>query len=305
MRAAPAGEPDYPPTYRPLPTRHGPVGQELRQRAAFDPALKQYPNAYRAGEPQFTRSQADTRWKATRRAAMNHILETIAGTRWAQHLILRGSITMQAWVGDAAREPGDLDFVVTPATITSTSPTAVRLIADLKAALRAAPGAGLPPQDITETAIWTYERADGLRLALPFDTPDQPDGHVQVDLVFGEPLPLPPHLLTLPGVGVPLTAAPASLSLAWKLMWLATDRYPQGKDLYDAALLAEHTHVDQALVQNLLRAGLGVQADAFTATTVLQWDVDWDNFLDEYPTVTGTRDHWLGRLAVALEHAWA
>ncbi|SCL70857.1 hypothetical protein GA0070606_5536 [Micromonospora citrea] len=48
MRSAPAGTPHYPPTYRPLP-----AGPTVRQRAAFDPALKQYPNAYRAGEPDF------------------------------------------------------------------------------------------------------------------------------------------------------------------------------------------------------------------------------------------------------------
>ena len=47
----------------------------------------------------------------------------------------------------------------------------------------------------------------------------------------------------LPGVAAPMLAAPAPLALAWKLLWLATDTYPQGKDLYDAVLLAENTTV--------------------------------------------------------------
>ncbi|HEY6795948.1 MAG TPA: hypothetical protein VI248_14825 [Kineosporiaceae bacterium] len=96
------------------------------------------------------------------------------------------------------------------------------------------------------------------------------------NIVFGAHLPLAPQPLTLPGVAVPVLAAPAPLALAWKLMWLATDRYPQGKDLYDAALLAEHCRVDQTLVQNLLRPELGAEADTFDAAAVLDRDIDWE-----------------------------
>jgi hypothetical protein len=276
MRNAPAGYPDYPPTYQPLTPSVG-----LRQQAAFDPALKQYPNAYRAGEPDFLVTATGTRWKTARRSAMNHLLSAIAATAWADHLVLRGSITMAAWVGAAAREPGDLDFVVTPHTIASTSTDATALLHEIKTAIRTIRGAGFQPDRITETTIWTYERADGRRLLVPFSTPDPPDGHVQIDIVFGERLPLPPETLALPGIEQPLLAAPASLSLAWKLLWLATDMYPQGKDLYDAALLAEHTTVDQALVRDLLRPELGPEADTFTPETVLAWNVDWTNFTDE------------------------
>ena len=63
-------------------------------------------------------------------------------------------------------------------------------------------------------------------------------------------------------------------ALAWKLLWLATDTYPQGKDLYDAVLLAEHTTVDQSLVRQLMRPELGPEADTFRAETVLSWAVD-------------------------------
>ncbi|WP_328418204.1 nucleotidyl transferase AbiEii/AbiGii toxin family protein [Micromonospora sp. NBC_00389] len=299
MRSAPAGSPHYPPTYQPLP-----ASPTVRQRAAFDPALKQYSNAYRAGEPDFLVAATGRLWTNARRTAMNQVLAALAATPWGQHLVLRGSVTMAAWVGDAAREPGDLDFVVTPHTLTSDSAEARAMLDDIRTAVRAAPGTSLQPDRITESAIWTYERADGRRLLIPFSTPELPDGHVQIDVVFGEKLPLPPEVLILPDVDEPLLAAPASLALAWKLLWLATDMYPQGKDLYDAVLLAEHTAVDQALVRQLMRPELGVEADTFTAETVLSWQVDWGNFTDEYPGITGTAEQWTRRLALALERAW-
>jgi hypothetical protein len=85
---------------------------------------------------------------------------------------------------------------------------------------------------------------------------------------------------------------------------LATDTYPQGKDLYDAVLLAEHTTVDLALVRDLIRPELGDEADRFTAITVLSWTyIDWRNFTDAYPTIDGTVTDWLRRLALALDQA--
>ncbi|MEU1646408.1 nucleotidyl transferase AbiEii/AbiGii toxin family protein [Micromonospora zamorensis] len=260
--------------------------------------------AYRAGEPDFLVAATGQRWTNARRAAMNHVLAAIAATTWGQHLVLRGSVTMAAWVGEAAREPGDLDFVVTPHTMTSDSTDARTLLDDIKTAIRAATGAGVQPDRIAESAIWTYERADGRRLLIPFSTPEAPGGHVQIDVVFGERLPLPPEVLILRDVDKPLPAAPAPLALAWKLLWLATDRYPQGKDLYDAVLLAEHTTVDQSLVRQLMRPELGAEADTFRAETALSWEVDWSNFTDEYSGITGTAEQWARRLALALDHAW-
>lgn len=293
-RTSPAG-PDFPPTYRPVPDGWG-----IAQRAAFDPALKQYDQAYTAGEPAFGDPALGQRWREARRTAMRHLLTVLAATRWAEHLVLRGSATMQAWVGAAAREPGDLDFVITPPTVTSDSAQARELFAGITAALRATPGAGLQPDQAAQSQIWTYERADGRRLVIPFTRPGLPDGTIQVDVVFGEHLPIPPEPLTV--LGVPVSAATASLSLAWKLQWLATDGYPQGKDLYDAVVLAEHTTVDLGLVRELMRAELHEEADRFTPATVLTWtDVDWRNFTDAQPGVEGTATDWLRRLALALD----
>lgn len=287
----------FPPTFQPVPDLRG-----VDQRFVFDPALKQFSNAYRAGEPVFTDAAAGERWRKARDAARNHLLTALGGSRWVDHLVLRGSSAMAAWVGEAARTPGDLDFVVTPVGVTSDSREARELLDGIKAA---ASGAGLRPGDTAESAIWTYERADGRRLVIPFSAGGVPDGHVQVDVVFGEHLPIDPEVVILPGVGEPLLAATAGLSLAWKLLWLATDFHPQGKDLYDAVLLAEHTGVDLDLVRRLLEPELGAEAASFSAATTLDWHyIDWDNFRDEYPSVTGTAEQWLRRLALALDREW-
>ncbi|MET7877664.1 hypothetical protein ABZS52_12095 [Micromonospora profundi] len=72
---------------------------------------------------------------------------------------------MAAWVGDAAREPGDLDYVVTPHTITSDNAQARR--DDAKNVVRADPGPGLQPDRITEAAIWNMSTIDGGQVRRP------------------------------------------------------------------------------------------------------------------------------------------
>jgi hypothetical protein len=291
------GLPDFPPTFQPVPDFGG-----VEQRFVFDPALKQFSNAYRAGEPVFADPVTGHRWHAARADATGRLLTAIGGSRWVNHLVLRGSSVMSVWVGEGARTPGDLDFVVVPQRIRSDSGDARELLDGIRAAASAA---GMRSEDTSESAIWTYERADGRRLVIPFSTAGAPDGHVQIDVVFGEHLPMEPEVVILPGVSEPLLAAPAGLSLAWKLLWLATDGYPQGKDLYDAVLLAEHAEVDLGLVRRLLEPELGAEAASFSAASTLSWNyIDWDNFLAEHPSVTGTAESWLRRLALALDRAW-
>ncbi|MGA3489271.1 nucleotidyl transferase AbiEii/AbiGii toxin family protein [Micromonosporaceae bacterium DT55] len=285
-----------PATYRPLPPRPG-----VWQPAVFDPALKQYEDAYRAGEPVFADPAEGGRWRAARRGAMRHLLAVVADTHWAKHLVLRGSVTMPAWCGDAAREPGDVDFVVIPPSMAVHSADADAILAGIVEALRERPGAGLDAGRVESSDIWTYERADGRRLLVPFATDDGQVGSVQADFVFGEQLPIAPTPIRLDGIDRPLSAAGPALSLAWKLMWLATDLYPQGKDLYDAVLLAERTIVERQLVRDLLRPEHGAEADDFTAESVLAWDVDWAEFVGEYPAIPGTAAHWRRRLALALD----
>ncbi|GAA2815970.1 nucleotidyl transferase AbiEii/AbiGii toxin family protein [Crossiella cryophila] len=297
LRTAPVDADGFPSTYHPLTVR---PGQDIRQRAAFDPALKQFGNAYRAGEPVFGDPAEGQRWLIARRAAMAHVLAVVAASPWAENLVLRGSIVLRAWLGAAAREPGDLDFVVVPPGFAFDGPEAKAMLDGLIAALAGDPGPGLRADQVRSEHIWTYERVPGRRLVFPFDVDGLPQGAIQLDLVFNEPLPEPPVTVAIPPLGTPMRTASASLSLAWKLQWLMTDLYPQGKDLYDAVLLAEYTTVSLDLVRELLRPELGREAEDFTPDSVLGLPVDWINFRDEQPGVEGEVRPWLDRLAAAL-----
>ncbi len=285
-----------PSTFRPLAAE----GRDIRQHRVFDPALKHFDHAYRAGEPVFGDPAEGERWSAAREAAMAHVLAVLAASPWAGNLVLRGSVAMRAWLGAAAREPGDLDFVVAPKTFAPDGPEARAMLAGLVAAVAADPGPGLRADQVVAEHIWTYERVPGRRLVFPFDVDGLPQGSVQVDLVFNEDLPDAPVTVEVPPLGTRLLAASPALSLAWKLQWLVTDMYPQGKDLYDAVLLAEHTSVPLDLVRDLIRPELGDEADGFTWASLLDLDVDWENFRAERPSVQGDAGPWLRRLVDAL-----
>jgi hypothetical protein len=99
---------DLPSTLRPIPDKG------VTQRPVFDPALKQYSNAYRAADPHFTDDETERAWRAARRTAIGLVLSAPSDSPWADALVLRGSVLLRAWLGDTAREPGDLDFVVVP-----------------------------------------------------------------------------------------------------------------------------------------------------------------------------------------------
>lgn len=64
------------------------------------------------GEPAYEDPSLAPRWRAARRAVQDHLLRVIAESPWGDGLVLRGSVPLQAWVGAAAREPGDLDWIV-------------------------------------------------------------------------------------------------------------------------------------------------------------------------------------------------
>lgn len=273
-----------------------------------------FEHVYRAGGPLGgdQRRHADDgaagfRWRSARRAAMEHILAVVAGSRWSENLVLRGSILLRAWFGEAAREPGDLDWVVTPPTMMLDDRRTAHMLDGLVAAIRAQQRVSdtvtIGP-DVKMDDTWTYERAPGRRLNVDWSTPDT-HGAVQLDFAFNEVLPVPAartHILRGDG-GAPVTvwAAGPALSLAWKILWLETTFSPQGKDLYDATLLAERTYLPLDLLREVLSRELGAEAEAFTADRVLRWSVDWQKFSDEHPWVPGKATHWQVRLHRALQ----
>ncbi len=286
----------------------------VRQRPVFDPALKQYGSAMRAGEPQFASPGVAERWHTARRRAVDHVLATVAESPWAAHLVLRGSMLLRAWYGPAAREPGDLDFVVVPATWELVEPRTDRMFADIArdadARSRAAGGVRIDAAGAVDDEIWTYDRVPGRRLVLPWRADGLPSGIVQLDFVFNESLPSAAEYTDVPrgdGSGAHrILAATAEQSLAWKLLWLLSDSYPQGKDLYDAVLLAESTPLRAELLHRTLVAGEPHWAGRrISAGTFVDQDADWDEFVKEYPDVHGAAEEFMGRLLSALEPVFA
>lgn len=294
------------------------------QRPVFDPALKQHARAYRATDPQFADPALAAQWAAARRRAMDLVLAAVADSAWVDHLVLRGSVLLRTWFGEAAREPGDLDFVVVPpewrieedrteAMLDGLARTVERsAAADRPAAVErsaaVAPGAvRFDAASAVSEEIWTYDRVPGRRLVLPWTAEGLPGGAIQLDFVFNEQLPASPEpVLVTSGSGGPgarLNAAGAELSLAWKLMWLVTDAYPQGKDLYDAVLLAERSGLRwQVLRDAFLGAEPHYAMQPITLATIAEvgQHVDWDDFAAEYPHIEGSPEEYSSRLTAAL-----
>ncbi|GLW69803.1 hypothetical protein Kpho02_21020 [Kitasatospora phosalacinea] len=97
---------------------------------------------------------------------LDHLLALIADSPWGESLVLRGSMVMPAWVGAAAREPADLDWVLPPSTLVPVDPRdPYPYLADLAPVQcwpEAADGAGA-------YEMWRFEEfgTRGLRVRLP------------------------------------------------------------------------------------------------------------------------------------------
>ncbi|MEU3008200.1 nucleotidyl transferase AbiEii/AbiGii toxin family protein [Streptomyces sp. NPDC007020] len=284
------------------------------QRTVFDPALKQFPHAFRNADPSFPSPAATRAWQAARAAALTAVRDGVAASPWAEALVVRGSVLMALWFGEEAREPGDLDFVVAPASWRMEEERTSDLLAGVAAAAEAQAaqsegGVRIRAAGAVCEDIWTYERVPGRRMMLPWEAPGTPGGWVQLDFVFGERLPEPPERTALPS-GALLYGATPALSLAWKVMWLINDSYAQGKDLYDATLLAERHPLPLALLQEVFR--LSGEWPKPGRTRVGREDLDealgyveWHHLAGEYPRFEGREEEFAGRLRAALAPTFA
>ncbi len=282
------------------------VGDDVRQRAVFDPSLRHNFQGYRAGDPVFDDPERTVAWVRARRAAMDAVLLAVAESEWRDSLVLRGSVLLAERFGQEAREPGDLDFVVVPETWRMEDGRTGRMLDGIAAA--ADGRAGIKASGAVSEEIWTYDRVPGRRMVLPWSVPGLPDGQVQLDFVFNERLPVPPEPVEL-ACGAVVLAATAALSLAWKVLWLVSDRHPQGKDLYDAVLLAERHRLPNSLLQEVFRqAGEAPQPnrdvellDIVHIAPEGYVGAEWEHFAAEYPELAAPGDEaFLARLVEAL-----
>ena len=217
---------------------------------------------------------------------------------------------MRAFIGDAAREPGDIDWVIVPETMRMDQSAAHQILDGIIHVVSTDSSLGevvIEASGITQTDIWTYDRAPGRRLAFPWRCADLPPAVVQMDFVFEQKLHSPTSdvkISLMEEEEVSLKSASREESLAWKLLWLHSDIHPQGKDLYDAALLAENTALSANLLKQVFQDAdqlkhLGTARD-FPFEADPKARVDWDNFIKECPWVSGSADEWMSRLIHAL-----
>ncbi|WP_323185622.1 hypothetical protein [Kitasatospora sp. NBC_01287] len=122
----------------------------------------------------------------------------------------------------AAREPGDLDFVVVPADWGIDEPRTESMLRGIADATRTVSQHGgtvvrFEAAGAVSEDIWTYERVPGRRLVLPWTSPGLPGGIIQLGFVFNEHLPVEPVPAQIPsrsgGPDAQLNAATAELSM--------------------------------------------------------------------------------------------
>lgn len=309
--AAAAASPEYPRGFTLSPTGG---------RSIFDPALKSHPNAFREGDPPFASDADRLRWETARLALVDHMIRVVSGSEWNDRLMLRGSTLLKQWLGADARMPKDIDWVVLAQDWTADGDEADAMLEDIVRRFTAAGRVGdvaLDPSQVVRDPIWTYERADGVRLTFAGHIDRLPPVKLQCDFVFGEVLwqaPVVAMLSTASGVDVRVLTASPELSLAWKLMWLLTDLYPQGKDLYDAVLLAERHALPPDLIHRVVSAVLadgGAWWASLTPAPRVEelfssqlGRVAWADFVSEYPGVGEQPAAWVERLQRALPSLW-
>lgn len=294
-------------------TLHAGVGPGASRHRLFDPALKHFDSAYRPADSVVAEGLRPA-WRAARRRALESVVTAVSASGWGDSLVLRGSMLLADRFGDAAREPKDLDFVVVPADWRIEEERTTTMLDEIaSAAQRGTEGHGDGPVIDAAGAeseyIWTYERVPGRRMVLPWQAPGLPAGQVQLDFVFNEQLPVEPRSGTV--CGVPLRAATLELSLAWKVLWLIDDLYPQGKDLYDAVLLAERCPLGNALLQEVFRLSGNELPSGGQEELCLEHlqdslrYLDWDHFAQDYPQFADGKEQYVRRLLAALGPTFA
>ena len=263
------------------------------------------------------RATAAQRRLAARRQVVDHLLRTVAFSPWRDHLVLRGSVLLREWLGDAARDPGDVDWAVVPETLSAREPPGELLVDGLVEAGPPQRRSGEPLvrwDQVRVERTWVYSDSPGLRATFPWQHGDVFGGDLfgaeQMDFSFGDTFLIPPVEADVPtgdGGSVRLLTATWEQSLLWKLKWLDADDEPRAKDLYDATLLAEAlaargTPVPAELVCRALSnppAGALLWRTRGMMANVAA-EVDWLRFRRENPHVVGGAREWQDRLVRAM-----
>lgn len=273
--------------------------------ADLGPMLLHYGRVYSddgEGQAALTRR---LRSHAARAAVFAAALKAVADSPWRERLVLRGSVLSQVYLGEHARVPGDIDWVVRSDDIEAGSAEAAAMLDDLIARMAAqSKGAAvrLCVDWVTRSDLGDYESTQGRRLGVEWRLDGSVEGELQLDFAFGEALPEPPvpvRIALSDGSHISLLGVSAELSLAWKLLWLRTDAKPRSEDLYDATLLAESARVSEELWQRVWRAHADSagRPPASLSDITIRWV---DMGLARCPDLDGDVEAWVRRLRTAL-----
>ncbi|WP_281312509.1 nucleotidyl transferase AbiEii/AbiGii toxin family protein [Polyangium sp. y55x31] len=247
---------------------------------------------------------------------LDGIEERFLTQRFPPHATRAAAEGLEAWFPEHARRAHDIDFVVRDASTAPDSTAAQKLLDGIRQVVRDALVEGdvrIIEDEIVLDSIWTYERAEGRRLSVPWLFAGAMRDAIQIDIVFREPLQDAPTIEVLHNTavahgyrhiptGLSLWFASRAESLAWKLLWLETDAHPQAKDLYDAVLLAEHVALPVDLVRRVFTVKGETWQHGGDTQFVRAWHIEWEGFALEYPELaTGNGDAWLDRLASMLQ----
>lgn len=279
----------------------------------FDPALRHYPFAFVKGDP--GEPAAAQRVRDARAWLLSRVMVALSRAGLRDALVARGGVALERWFPQQARRPRDVDLVARDPRWAPDDTRSMILMDSIRAAVvdvMARADVRVLAREVTVDEIWTFERAEGRRLSVPWEAADGLHDTVQIDLVFREPLHDAPSLEPVGELGLTRGYRDAPVdpqmwfasrpeSLAWKLLWLETDVSPRARDLYDAALLAEHVSLPLDLVTRVFEArGARWSHDVDTAY-VRSWEISDEGFAQEYPELGFTdAAPWLDRLARAL-----
>jgi Nucleotidyl transferase AbiEii toxin, Type IV TA system len=271
-------KPSVPPTV--FSTINGVAALQIQ---VFDPSLKHFESAYRFGglADNFSPETAKI-WRTMQDLCTIKVIRSLVQSPVGESLVLRGSWLMREWFESSARAPHDVDFVCTASV---TADELVRIVDPwLRNELASDPT--LLADGLQTTTLWAYEVVQGRRFVVPWSAGDV-NGVVQVDVTVDEEIFEPPQKSDLPSAGISVMAATKSQALAWKIFWLMTDAHPQGKDLYDAVLLAREVSLSPELerwLRNELEPEMGRPWDG-TLMPTTTFRAEWKHFESEYPNL--------------------
>jgi hypothetical protein len=307
-----ADTPDTPDTF--LSTING---QDAIQDKTFDPALLHFSRAFRLGAPSTQLTNAKRQeWFSLQEKFTNIVLQGLVASPLGASLVLRGSWLLRMWFGLEARVPNDLDFVALDGQTPESTVATIEEILRTNDACVAAP---FIVDSIRVSDIWTYERALGRRVVIPWATDDLNglngvngvnglNGAVQIDVTFNEEV---PGVVERFSNESDLFVVNQEVSLAWKLKWLLSDMHPQGKDLFDAVLLSRNVHLSadtETWLRNSFIDEFRLPSGEVQTFPAYSGELDdfsvvaseWQWFAREYPELA--QGHSVDSLMQALSH---